>query len=139
MKTLYGWLLRLFPAPFYRRFAHDMVADFNDGYSAACHGDWWTRFGFLARSYSDVIASAQPEWSTTEIFIVWRTAVLAALSIWGHRVRRCGTRMAGGSSDTLVRHATLRRHGGLRGDHNRHGAPAHAAALANPVTDSHNS
>jgi hypothetical protein len=82
MKTLYGWLLRLFPAPFYRRFAHDMVADFNDGYSAACHGDWWTRFGFLARSYSDVIASAQAEWSTTEIFIVWRTAVLAALSIW---------------------------------------------------------
>ena len=82
MNTLYRWLLRLYPAPFYRRFAHDMVADFNDGYSAACHGDWWTRFGFLARSYSDVIASAQAEWSSTEIFIVWRTAVLAALSIW---------------------------------------------------------
>ena len=82
MNTLYRWLLRLYPAPFYRRFAHDMVADFNDGYSAACHGDWWTRFGFLARSYSDVIASAQAEWSSTETFIVWRTAVLAALSIW---------------------------------------------------------
>lgn len=82
MNTLYRWLLRLYPAPFYRRFAHDMVADFNDGYSAACHGDPWTRFGFLARSYSDVIASALAEWSSTEIFIVWRTAVLAALSIW---------------------------------------------------------
>ena len=82
MNTLYRWLLRLYPAPFYRRFAHDMVADFNDGYSAACHGDSWTRFGFLARSYSDVIASALAEWSSTEIFIVWRTAVLAALSIW---------------------------------------------------------
>jgi hypothetical protein len=82
MNTLYRWLLRLYPAPFYRRFAHDMVADFNDGYSAACHRDSWTRFGFLARSYSDVIASALAEWSSTEIFIVWRTAVLAALSIW---------------------------------------------------------
>ena len=82
MKALYRWLLRLYPTPFYRRFAHDMVADFNDGYSAACHGDSWTRFGFLARSYSDVIASAQAEWSSTETFVVWRTAVLAALSIW---------------------------------------------------------
>jgi len=82
VNTLYRWLLRLYPAPFYRRFAHDMVADFNDGYSAACHGDSWTRFGFLSRSYSDVIASALAEWSSTEIFIVWRTAVLAALSIW---------------------------------------------------------
>jgi hypothetical protein len=82
MNALYRWLLRLYPAPFYRRFAQDMVADFNDGYSAACHGDSWTRFGFLARSYSDVIASALAEWSSTEIFIVWRTAVLAALSIW---------------------------------------------------------
>ena len=82
MTTLYRWLLRLYPAPFYRRFAHDMVADFNDGYGAACHGDSWTRFGFLARSYSDVIASALAEWSSTEIFIIWRTAVLAALSIW---------------------------------------------------------
>jgi hypothetical protein len=82
MKTLYCWLLRSYPAPFYRRFAHDMVADFNDGYSAACRGDSWTRFGFLARSYSDVIASALAEWSSTEIFIIWRTAVLAALSIW---------------------------------------------------------
>lgn len=82
MNTLYRWLLRLYPAPFYRRFAHDMVADFNDGYSAACHGDPWTRFGFLARSYFDVIASALAEWSSTEIFIVWRTAVPVALSIW---------------------------------------------------------
>jgi len=82
MNTLYRWLLRLYPAPFSRRFAHDMVADFNDGYSAACHGDSWTRFGFLARSCSDVIASALAEWSSTEIFIIWRTAVLAALSIW---------------------------------------------------------
>ena len=59
-----------------------MVADFNDGFSAACRGDSWTRFGFLARSYADVIASALAEWSSTEIFIIWRTAVLAALSIW---------------------------------------------------------
>lgn len=35
MRTVHGWLLRLYPASFYHGFARDMCADFDDGYGAA--------------------------------------------------------------------------------------------------------
>lgn len=82
MRTVYGWLLHLYPAPFYHRFARDMVADFRDGYAAACRAGSRTRLGFVTRSYCDVVGSGLSEWCSSETFVIWRTAVLAALVIW---------------------------------------------------------
>ena len=82
MRIVYGWLLRLYPAPFYERFAPEMVADFDEAYSAACRVDTWGRSGFLVHSYADVFTSVLAEWSHAEIFVIWKTATLVALSVW---------------------------------------------------------
>ena len=82
MRTAYGWLLRFYPAPFYDRFARDMYADFNDGYSAAGHDGLLTRMGFTLRSYCDLVASVVRQWQLAESFVIWRAAILIALSLW---------------------------------------------------------
>ena len=82
MRTVYCWLLRLYPAPFYERFAREMAADFDDGYVAARRVDSWARIGFIVHSYADVLTSVLAEWSHAEIFVIWKPATLTALSLW---------------------------------------------------------
>jgi hypothetical protein len=82
MKTVYGWMLWLYPAPFRARFARDMAADFRDGYASACRGGLVTRGAFVVRAYADVVASILTEWSHADVLVIWRIAVLTALSMW---------------------------------------------------------
>jgi len=85
MKTacwLYDGMLRLYPRAFYLRFARDMSADFHDGYAAAHRNSRAAIISFTARGYADLAVSLLSQWLATESFVIWRTSVLVAISIW---------------------------------------------------------
>ena len=82
MTALYCILLRLYPAPFYDRFARDMSADFDDGYSDARHKGLVTRIEFIMRSHGDLLATVAAQWRYTESFMIWRASVSISLTIW---------------------------------------------------------
>ena len=82
MTALYRILLRLYPAPFYERFARDMSADFDDGYSDARHKGLVTLIEFIVRTHGDLLATVAAQWRDTESFMIWRVSGSIALTIW---------------------------------------------------------
>ena len=111
MKTacwLYDGMLRLYPRAFYLRFARDMSADFHDGYAAAHRNSRAAIISFTARGYADLAVSLLSQWLATESFVIWRTSVLVAISIWTVAFT-VSARMEWWSRRSLVRHSARHR------------------------------
>jgi hypothetical protein len=80
--TLYKWLLHLYPAAFYRQFASDMSADFDEGYAVARERGPRVVAWFVARCYGDLAASVVSQWLRSEALIIGGMSVSAAVAMW---------------------------------------------------------
>jgi hypothetical protein len=80
--NLYKQLLRLYPKAFYRRFGHDIAADFDDGYEVARRSGSVAVASFVGRCYGDLFGSLLSQWLRNESLIVGGMAVAVALGMW---------------------------------------------------------
>jgi hypothetical protein len=83
----YALLLWLYPQPFRRRYAVEMLLDFEDALYAA-RGDGWVAIGrFAMRALGDLAVSLAREWSrNSRLALTAATAAITAL-LWGLALR----------------------------------------------------
>ena len=81
--SVYRWLLRGYPSAFYRQFAADMAADYDDGYAAVKRNGGRSIVAFMARCYGDLFTSLLLQWLRTESLMLLAMSVAAAVAMWG--------------------------------------------------------
>jgi hypothetical protein len=83
----YAVLLWLYPEPFRRRYAVEMLLDFEDALSAARAGGWVAIGRFAMRALGDLSVSLTREWSRTSgLALTAATAAITAL-FWALALR----------------------------------------------------
>ena len=83
----YAALLWLYPQPFRRRFAVEMLLDFEEALYAARAGGWVAIGRFAMRALGDLAVSLAREWSrTSTLALTAATAAITTLT-WGLALR----------------------------------------------------
>ena len=83
----YAVMLWLYPQPFRRRYAAEMLLDFEDALYVARAGGWIAVGAFAMRALGDLVVSLAREWSRTgTLAFTAATAAITAL-LWGLALR----------------------------------------------------
>ena len=83
----YAVMLWLYPQPFRRRYAAEMLLDFEDALCVARAGGWVAVGGLAMRALGDLAVSLAREWSrTNRLALTAATAAITAL-LWGLALR----------------------------------------------------